>query len=985
MSEIVKATVECPQSSVGGRESAVLDNPAVSEFLESIELIGSNLWGLFSSAPLSTQASSFLKIGTESYTFRHQLISLLKSSEIEQLLALVNAAEPRLLDHVGVDFFYNIAKKLNKAFSIEKYSQLMRPILKFYGYNSTFIKIYHSGERDAQEVETLAKFVREWTTEEDSLGKASRQFLAKLLLFGIEKFIQQGKFEESSSLLLKGAADIKASEMVDSQKALSKALFAQLQVLLAKGEEEAPLKNTILVFRTAGFEFNVFIFNKILDLISKHTQNSEIDGFILGTMAELNITPNLVTYNTIMDHLCARGHFPRAYALFESLGSKGVEPDNFTFSILIKGIKNMKDSNVETADKFLEMYQQMFEYKDIIIYNSVIDVYISFGYIDKAHAIYEKMTQLEVVPDQITFNTLIKGTCKMKDFEHAVQYFHDMKKFLLRPNRITYNSLMDLAVKIQDMSKALYFVEQMQADEISPDGYTYSILLNGLKLNNSSKALVEASLSNILRVIETNEIKVDEVFFNSILDVCSKYEFYDKLKFFYGLMKQKKVAESAVTYGILIKSFGKIGDFDSAYAVFDKMIKSNMPLNEITYGCILDACSKTGNMNDAVKIYDSLKNSKMNLNSIVFTTIMKGFLKTDQYDEALAFFESIKCHKNLTGMLITFNCALDCFVRKGDIPSAIKLFKEIDSTFGADLVSYSTIIKGICSGPNKVDALEYVKKMLNTPIESDISVVNLFLDSCANQQDFKLAISAYQYVMGKNIVPNEITFGVMIKVFGYSREIHKAFDLLDLMSVYKINPSIVIYTNLIHISFYNKNPKKAETAFAIYKKGGARGDKLMYSKLIDGLLRYSELSRVIKYLDEAIRDECSLRPDSFQKLKEAGKGNPAIETRLAQLAAFEKNDKNSKMTANKDRFKNNYTQENTKKFKQLIREEQSKNPIENSKPKRNKSKELDIKDAPILRLSAEKQVNPVQNGEPKKESETKKPLVMFNFRKRIMQ
>ena len=92
--------------------------------------------------------------------------------------------------------------------------------------------------------------------------------------------------------------------------------------------------------------------------------------------------------------------------------------------------------------------------------------------------------------------------------------------------------------------------------------------------------------------------------------------------------------------------------------------------------------------------------------------------------------------------------------------------------------------------------------------------------------------------MMKNVHPNEITFGIMIKIFGFSRELYKAFDLLDLMEVYKIKPSIIIYTNLIHISFYNRNPRKAELAFTLFKKKGLQGDRLMYSKLIDGLIRF---------------------------------------------------------------------------------------------------------------------------------------------------
>ena len=92
--------------------------------------------------------------------------------------------------------------------------------------------------------------------------------------------------------------------------------------------------------------------------------------------------------------------------------------------------------------------------------------------------------------------------------------------------------------------------------------------------------------------------------------------------------------------------------------------------------------------------------------------------------------------------------------------------------------------------------------------------------------------------MMKNVMPNEITFGIMVKIYGFSRELHKAFELIDLMEVYEIKPSIIVFTNLIHISFYDRKPRKAELAFKLARQHKIRGDKLFYSKLIDGLIRF---------------------------------------------------------------------------------------------------------------------------------------------------
>lgn len=114
------------------------------------------------------------------------------------------------------------------------------------------------------------------------------------------------------------------------------------------------------------------------------------------------------------------------------------------------------------------------------------------------------------------------------------------------------------------------------------------------------------------------------------------------------------------------------------------------------------------------------------------------------------------------------------------------IFEEIEEHFEADLISYSTIIKALCSSDRKLLAFDFIKKMINSKIEIDVSVINLYLEKCSTKNDYKLGINAYRYAMMRHIKPNEITFGIMVKIFGFARQLNDAFDLIDLMKVYNI-------------------------------------------------------------------------------------------------------------------------------------------------------------------------------------------------------
>lgn len=214
-------------------------------------------------------------------------------------------------------------------------------------------------------------------------------------------------------------------------------------------------------------------------------------------------------------------------------------------------------------------YKRTVQPQKIVVYNSLLDLLVLQGDVEKVGKVFEDVVGREDIrPDEITFNTIIKGCCKNKDLDTALVYFKKMPSFQLQPNRITYNSLMDLAVKVEKMPVALELVTEMQAHGIAPDSFTYSIVLNGLKLSNSSEHLVRLCLKNIKKVVVADEFKQDQILFNSILDVATKYGLLDVVREFHELMKTKGVRDSPQTCTYLIQAYTQADKYEEAVEIF---------------------------------------------------------------------------------------------------------------------------------------------------------------------------------------------------------------------------------------------------------------------------------------------------------------------------------------------------------------------------------------------------------------------------------
>lgn len=947
--------------------------PIIDDVLTSVTLLANSVFGLFINSKPQSLIRKIIRVETKSDSNKRKVIYYAKDLDCSRMLDLISSLNIQEIKNIGADFFYITSKRFAKSQSIENYTRFCWYMYSAFGFDSQFIKSFFTIIRDIDDICAFLNYIINWQID----GRV--EMIERSIYCCLDKLSYSGQCEELFKVLRQFNPHVINS--ISYQNHMQKFLLSSVYNVINRGSARENLEELLEGFNSMGYVYTQFVCNKLMDIMNKNMKNNGFTDIVLHFMEKHHLEANIITYNTIMDFYCITGRFGKAYELYKSLNEKKIPADSFTYSILIKGVKSMDIPDVDAACELFEEYKQNTPNKDIIIYNNIVDVLVSTNQLDKAELIVKEIESLEnLKADAITYNILIKGCCRNKDFDNCFKYFNNMRQAGFKPNRIAYNNIMDLAVKVEQMEKALQVLEYMQQDEISADGFTYSIILNGLKINDSKIQLIEKTLNKIKNVIEDNSFKLDEVFFNSIFDLCVKYDLFTFLQHFYKVMKAKNVQESGVTYGILLKSYCKASDYNKAIEVLKQMMSSGIAISEVTYGSVLDSCTKSGNMDLSMKLYNVLKETQSNLSSIVFTTLLSGFIKAEKYKEGIEFFNSVKYQTHLSGMLITFNCALDVMVRMNDMDNAYKLFEEIETNFKADIISYSTIIKGLCQFERKKEALECMKGMINNLVDVDISVVNLLLDSCATIIDYKIAIQGYQFAMMKNLTPNEVTFGIMVKVYGFSRELQKAFDLLDLMAVYEIQPSIIVYTNLVHISFYNRNPKKAEVAFTLFKRLGLKGDRLLYSKLISGLCKFKESGRVCKYIDYAISDNVGLKPDCIELLYDIFEGDYEMIEKMELIQEVGRKEKRVQHSeSNTDRFKN----------KKNVKPATTRPPIVHEKPYKNTTEPVHEDNKRSLRKFDNTKPYNTQ-AKPGKEivfsnnnnDESKKPLGLFNFRQK---
>jgi len=152
----------------------------------------------------------------------------------------------------------------------------------------------------------------------------------------------------------------------------------------------------------------------------------------------------------------------------------------------------------------------------------------------------------------------------------------------------------------------------------------------------------------------------------------------------------------------------------------------------------------------------------------------------------------------------------------------------------ANIVTYSTIIKGHCQAGEIQRAFAVLKEMKQeTHLKPDEIMYNSLLDGCAQNSLFEEGQELLKQMLQAGIAPSNFTLSIMVKMLNRARKIEQAFALVvEITTQYKFKPNIHVYTNLMQGCIGNRQLGRAMTVLENMIKERVQPDCRVYSVLI---------------------------------------------------------------------------------------------------------------------------------------------------------
>eukprot|EP01018_Ginkgo_biloba_P002727 Gb_38068 [translate_table: standard] len=478
-------------------------------------------------------------------------------------------------------------------------------------------------------------------------------------------------------------------------------------------------------------------------MITGYAQNGYIDEAL--RLFQKMPEPNIVSWNAIIAGHTKNGHGEEALKLFREMQLVGVKPDAKTFASVFSACANLAalEQGMEIHEETITSGLQF----DVVVENTLVDMYSKCGSLEKARDVFDKMHQRNVV----SWTAMIAGYAENGQGLEVLKLFRQMQQAGVKPDSKTFTTVLPVCANLAALEQGMEIHE-----EINRSGFQSDIFVA-----------------------------------NALLDMYSKCGSIEKARSLFDEMHQR----NSVSWTTMIAGYAMHGYGKEALKLFEQMQHSGMNPDHVTFVCVLSACCHAGLVDEGQHHFDRMSRHYQITPTIQHYGCMVDLLgRAGRLDEAHDFINKmpIKPDASVWRCLLGA-CRIHNNIELGE--SVAERLLELDPQNAAPYVLLSNIYAaaGRWSDTENVRRMMKVRRVKKTPGCSWIEVnkqVHAFLvgdrshpqmeDIYAKLESLSREIKAAGYMSDTRFVLNDVEEEQKEQIISHhSEKLAIAFGLIN--------------------------------------------------------------------------------------------------------------------------------------------------------------------------------------------------------------
>ena len=512
---------------------------------------------------------------------------------------------------------------------------------------------------------------------------------------------------------------------------------------------------------------------------------------------------------------------------------------------------------------------------DMNAYNTLLQTCIIQGRIDEFRMlIYDINGTMPIKPTLKTFNHILRflndhlEKNEHKNFPDAERCLTKMRIFDIYPTNETYNLILKLYSTLNYHELVLGYFESMNSKyDLKPDETTYCILINHLKnclRKQEYLSYIEEIEQYIIEYIET----INEVLLEDFIEMCQDYNNIEKIQRVLDALAKSNKKLPITTYKKLEDICKENKMYDKMMYIYHQIKNDKDPQTIDVIRNILITLAKCDKLKYIKQMYNEINELDISiLNSTSYIALICAFAKKNKFNMTYGIFLQMKSQLNQAPNLLVYNNLLNCCVKSKKYKEMERIIQDLEG-IEANMITYSTIIKGLCDNHKIEKALEIYHLVKSKGLTIDTILYNTLLDGISQLESSIRTKSLGVLIldMKKGEIPyTDGTYNILLKIYCKADDLSHTMETFLEMIEKKITPSIISCTRIIQLLIR----KNAQDVMSFYKeiiKLGVKPDSTFYTLSIGRALEFMNYKLAAEILCESIDENERLSNNIYKNV-----------------------------------------------------------------------------------------------------------------------
>ncbi|KAJ7552177.1 hypothetical protein O6H91_06G045400 [Diphasiastrum complanatum] len=479
--------------------------------------------------------------------------------------------------------------------------------------------------------------------------------------------------------------------------------------------------------------------NSLIDMYCKC--NSIEDAFNVFNCMEERTT---VSWSTMLVGYAKCGQGEKALDLFRQMQFEQVKPDRMTFVAVLHAC-----ASVAALEIGLHVHKQVEQFgyeSDVIVANSLIDMYSKCGRSVDARQVFDHMRTRNAV----SWNAMINGYVKCGMAEMALKLFQQMEEERVDPDTVTFVGVLNACASVMALEEGRHVHGQVILRGFDSDVVLKNCLLNmygkcgsiedAHKLFNGMSIWDVVSWSAMLigyvkceqdekafalfQQMQRESVELDNVILGTVLNACSSLAAVEEGMQIHLQILRIGYKSDTFLENCLVDMYSKCGSIESALRIFNSMVKRDI----VSWNAMITGCVKCGEEHKAIELFHQMLKEQLEPDNVTYISVLNACASMAMLEEGRnvhAHLVRSECKQDI----LVENSLVDMYSKCGSIEDACQVF---DDMVMRDVVSWTTMLGGYAMHGLGNESLRLFEQLCRADPELDSATFVCLLSSCSH-------------------------------------------------------------------------------------------------------------------------------------------------------------------------------------------------------------------------------------------------------------